>query len=110
MSAAHTTTAFHERHDDELLTLEEVTKTLKTSPCTVRWWSEQRFQCRVTNPLPGPSNDGGQGERRPRDARFQNVRKFDFTESKIKTSVHPKDRVSACLPTAPGSSTKSSQT
>lgn len=35
----HTTdTPFHERHDEELLTLEEVAEILKTSENTVRWW------------------------------------------------------------------------
>ena len=31
---------FHERHDDELLTLEDVAQTLKTSENTVRWWRQ----------------------------------------------------------------------
>jgi predicted DNA-binding transcriptional regulator AlpA len=31
---------FHERHDDELLTLEEVAQVLKTSENTVRWWRQ----------------------------------------------------------------------
>ncbi|WP_415853466.1 helix-turn-helix domain-containing protein [Sinomonas sp. G460-2] len=37
-------TPFHERHDDELLTLEDVAKILKTSEHTVRWW-RQRGTC-----------------------------------------------------------------
>ncbi len=32
---------FHERHDDELLTLEEVAEILKASDNTVRWWRQQ---------------------------------------------------------------------
>lgn len=32
---------FHERHDDELLTLEDVAQILKTSEHTVRWWRQQ---------------------------------------------------------------------
>lgn len=32
---------FHERHDDELLTLEDVAQILKTSGNTVRWWRQQ---------------------------------------------------------------------
>lgn len=32
---------FHERHDDELLTFDEVAEILKTSPYTVRWWRQQ---------------------------------------------------------------------
>jgi len=31
---------FHERHDDELLTLEDVAQILKTSGNTVRWWRQ----------------------------------------------------------------------
>ncbi|WP_447925905.1 helix-turn-helix domain-containing protein [Georgenia muralis] len=31
---------FHERHDDELLTLEDVAQILRTSPNTVRWWRQ----------------------------------------------------------------------
>ena len=31
---------FHERHDDELLTLEDVAQVLKTSENTVRWWRQ----------------------------------------------------------------------
>jgi hypothetical protein len=31
---------FHERHDDELLTLEDVAQILKTSENTVRWWRQ----------------------------------------------------------------------
>jgi len=31
---------FHERHDDELLTLEDVAHILKTSENTVRWWRQ----------------------------------------------------------------------
>ena len=33
-------TPFHERHDDELLTLDEVAEILKTSENTVRWWRQ----------------------------------------------------------------------
>lgn len=32
---------FHERHDDELLTLEDVAQILKASEHTVRWWRQQ---------------------------------------------------------------------
>jgi hypothetical protein len=32
---------FHERHDDELLTLEDVARILKRSENTVRWWRQQ---------------------------------------------------------------------
>lgn len=32
---------FHERHDEELLTLEEVAEILKTSENTVRWWRQE---------------------------------------------------------------------
>ena len=32
---------FHERHDDELLTLDDVAEILTTSPNTVRWWRQQ---------------------------------------------------------------------
>ena len=31
---------FHERHDDELLTLEDVAQILKSSENTVRWWRQ----------------------------------------------------------------------
>ena len=31
---------FHERHDDELLTLDDVAQILKTSENTVRWWRQ----------------------------------------------------------------------
>ena len=31
---------FHERHDDELLTLNEVAQILMTSENTVRWWRQ----------------------------------------------------------------------
>lgn len=34
-------TPFHERHDDELLTLEDVAEILKASDNTVRWWRQQ---------------------------------------------------------------------
>lgn len=37
----HTDTPFHERHDDELLTFEEVAEILKTSPYNLRWWRQQ---------------------------------------------------------------------
>ena len=33
-------TPFHERHDDELLTLDEVAQILMTSENTVRWWRQ----------------------------------------------------------------------
>jgi hypothetical protein len=33
-------TPFHERHDDELLTLSEVAEILMTSDNTVRWWRQ----------------------------------------------------------------------
>lgn len=33
-------TPFHERHDDELLTLNEVAQILMTSENTVRWWRQ----------------------------------------------------------------------
>jgi hypothetical protein len=32
---------FHARHEDELLTLDEVAEILTTSPNTVRWWRQQ---------------------------------------------------------------------
>ena len=31
---------FHARHEDELLTLDEVAEILQTSPNTVRWWRQ----------------------------------------------------------------------
>ena len=31
---------FHARHEDELLTLDEVAQILMTSPNTVRWWRQ----------------------------------------------------------------------
>ena len=31
---------FHARHEDELLTLDEVAEILQASPNTVRWWSQ----------------------------------------------------------------------
>ncbi|MGH3448582.1 MAG: helix-turn-helix domain-containing protein [Nocardioidaceae bacterium] len=31
---------FHARHEDELLTLDEVAQVLMTSPNTVRWWRQ----------------------------------------------------------------------
>lgn len=42
MSAHNTCSAtpFHERHDDELLTLDEVAQILMTSANTVRWWRQ----------------------------------------------------------------------
>jgi len=42
MSAHHTTHTmpFHERHDDELLTLDEVAVILMASENTVRWWRQ----------------------------------------------------------------------
>jgi len=33
-------TPFHERHDDDLLTLSEVAQILMTSENTVRWWRQ----------------------------------------------------------------------
>lgn len=33
-------TPFHERHDDELLTLDQVAQILMTSENTVRWWRQ----------------------------------------------------------------------
>ncbi len=36
----HTTTPFHERNDDELLTLSDVAEILMTSDNTVRWWRQ----------------------------------------------------------------------
>lgn len=41
MNAISNETPFHERHDDELLTLEEVAQILKASEHTVRWWRQQ---------------------------------------------------------------------
>ena len=32
---------FHARHEDELLTLDEVAEILMTSPNTVRWWRQR---------------------------------------------------------------------
>ncbi len=32
---------FHERHDEELLTLEDVAQILKASEHTVRWWRQR---------------------------------------------------------------------
>ncbi|HWJ65296.1 MAG TPA: helix-turn-helix domain-containing protein [Nocardioides sp.] len=32
---------FHERHDDELLTLDDVAEILRTPINTVRWWRQQ---------------------------------------------------------------------
>jgi len=32
---------FHERNDDDLLTLDDVAAILTTSPNTVRWWRQQ---------------------------------------------------------------------
>ena len=32
---------FHARHEDELLTLDEVAEILTASPNTVRWWRQQ---------------------------------------------------------------------
>ena len=31
---------FHARHEDELLTLDDVAEILTTSPNTVRWWRQ----------------------------------------------------------------------
>jgi len=39
-TTTHTSTPFHERHDDELLTLSEVAEILMTSDNTVRWWRQ----------------------------------------------------------------------
>lgn len=39
-TTTHTTTPFHERHDDELLTFDEVAEILAASPNTVRWWRQ----------------------------------------------------------------------
>lgn len=36
----NTTVPFHARHEDELLTLDEVAEILQTSPNTVRWWRQ----------------------------------------------------------------------
>jgi hypothetical protein len=36
----NTSTPFHERHDDELLTLDDVAEILKTPINTVRWWRQ----------------------------------------------------------------------
>lgn len=42
MSAQNTShaTPFHERHDDDLLTLSEVAQILMASENTVRWWRQ----------------------------------------------------------------------
>ncbi len=42
MSTNTHTTPFHERHDDELLTLSEVAEILMTSDNTVRWWRQMK--------------------------------------------------------------------
>ncbi len=36
----NTDVPFHARHEDELLTLDEVAEILMTSPNTVRWWRQ----------------------------------------------------------------------
>ena len=36
----NTDVPFHARHEDELLTLDEVADILQTSPNTVRWWRQ----------------------------------------------------------------------
>lgn len=36
----NTDVPFHARHEDELLTLDEVAEILQTSPNTVRWWRQ----------------------------------------------------------------------
>ena len=36
----HADIPFHARHEDELLTLDEVAEILQTSPNTVRWWRQ----------------------------------------------------------------------
>ena len=38
-------TPFHERHDDELLTLDQVAQILMTSENTVRWWRQILHLC-----------------------------------------------------------------
>lgn len=40
MSAKNPDIPFHARHEDELLTLEEVAEILSASPSTVRWWRQ----------------------------------------------------------------------
>ncbi len=40
MSTPTRPTLFHERHDDELLTLSEVAEILLASENTVRWWRQ----------------------------------------------------------------------
>lgn len=37
---ASSVTPFHERHDDELLTLEQVAEILMASENTIRWWRQ----------------------------------------------------------------------
>jgi helix-turn-helix protein len=41
MSSNTNDVPFHERHDDELLTLDEVAEILKASENTVRWWRQE---------------------------------------------------------------------
>ena len=41
-STTHMSTPFHERHDDELLTLTEVSEILTTPENTIRWWRQMR--------------------------------------------------------------------
>ena len=40
--ATPTPTPFHERHDDELLTLSDVAEILRNSENTVRWWRQMK--------------------------------------------------------------------
>ena len=40
MNANANDAPFHARHEDELLTLDEVATILQTSPNTVRWWRQ----------------------------------------------------------------------
>ena len=40
MNANTTDVPFHARHEDELLTLDEVAEILSASPNTVRWWRQ----------------------------------------------------------------------
>lgn len=69
--------AFHERHDEELLTLEDVAQILRRPEKTIRWWrqtgkepSSSRSVASCTSP---PANCGGgsvsSGSRRARSSR-----------------------------------------
>lgn len=40
MTENHQDVPFHARHEDELLTLDDVAEILMTSPNTVRWWRQ----------------------------------------------------------------------